>query len=465
MNILKYHNLNTIFIVNYNIISKSREKLIVVATMKKIKLNSQKNRENNNYIAIPGSKSYTNRALIIATLCDGISILKNPLYSNDTIYMIQALRQLGVDIERYPNKLIIKGCGSNFKVSNNKLFCGEAGTTSRFLTALSSLIKEDVYIDGKGIILERPIGDLINALRQLGVDVDYKDKTGSLPLKINGSNLSGNKIKIKGDVSSQYLTALLMISPLLQNSLEIEVIGEQVSKSYIDITLDIMKRFGIKVINDNYKYYKTQQRQQYKAQDYVIEGDWSSASYFLCMGALNANKQLTIKNLNTDSVQGDAVLVDIIRQTGVKVELSGNRIIIYGQKTLKSIKEINMSQMPDSAMSVAVLLSFADGISKITGLSTLKFKESNRLQAIQDVLGRLNIKSDIDDDSIVIYGGNHHVVKDEIETYKDHRIAMSATIASVRLNGIVIKNPDVVNKSFSNFWGLVEKMGIEINEV
>jgi 3-phosphoshikimate 1-carboxyvinyltransferase len=338
--------------------------------MKKVNLIPLR-KELNAVVEILGSKSYTNRALIIASLAEGESVLQNPLYSDDTKYMMESLEKLGIRFEKYKDKIIVQGCGGKFNnIKDAKLFCGIAGTTSRFLTGLSALVGQEVLVSGEGKILERPIGDLVDGLRQIGVKINYLEKEGSLPLRVNGSNISGDEISIKGNVSSQFLTSLLMIAPLLKNGLKINIIGEQVSKSYIDITIDIMKKFGVEVINNNYKNYIVKAGQKYISQDYIIEGDWSSASYFCCIGALHKG-QIEIKNLNNNSVQGDCGFAKLIEKVGAKVIYKENSVIIKGGKLIKPLN-IDMEQMPDTAMSMAVLLSFANGISKITGLSTLK---------------------------------------------------------------------------------------------
>lgn len=413
------------------------------------------NKDLNSVVEIPGSKSYTNRALIIASLTNGKSILKNPLYSDDTKYMMESLEKLGVKFEKNDKDLTVYGTGGKFNTTDNmELFCGIAGTTSRFLTGLSVLFRNDVIINGEGKILERPIGELVDGLKQIGVEIEYLGKKGSLPLKVNGKNVNGNEISISGKISSQYFTALIMVAPLLENGLKIKVLDEQISKSYIDITCDIMKAFGINVINNDYKEYIIK-KTEYKATNYIVEGDWSSASYFMCIGALH-NGNIEIKNLNKNSVQGDRDFAELIEKVGVEVEYKNNSVIIRGNGKIKPIV-VDMESMPDTAISLAVLLSFANGESKITGLSTLKNKETDRLLALYNELKKLSIESEIGDDYIIIKGGKHKVLGD-IETYNDHRIAMSFAIAGTVIDGVNIKNPDVVSKSFPEFWDYLEKI-------
>lgn len=413
------------------------------------------NKINNVNIEILGSKSYTNRALIIASLAEGKTILHNPLYSDDTKYMMESLEKLGIKFEKKEKDLIVYGNGGKFELKDNvELFCGIAGTTSRFLTGLLALFDKDVIITGEGKILERPIGELVEGLKQIGVKIDYLGNIGSLPLKGNGKNINSNEISIDGSISSQYFSALMMIAPLLKNGLIINVLNKQISKSYIDITIDIMKSFGVEVINNNYDQYIIKQS-KYKAINYNIEGDWSSVSYFACIGALH-DGSIEISNVNNNSVQGDKNFVKLIEKAGGIVEYKENSIIV--KKGGITPIEVDMEQMPDTAMSLAVLLSFANGKSKITGLSTLKNKETDRLQALHQELKKISIESEIGDDYIIIHGGNNHKVVGSIETYNDHRIAMSMAIAGTVIGDLEILKPEVVNKSFPEFWECLKKL-------
>lgn len=413
------------------------------------------NRINNIEIVMPGSKSYTNRALIIASLTNGKTILHNPLYSDDTKYMIESLEKLGIKFEKNKNNLIVYGNGGKFNFKDNvELFCGNAGTTSRFLTGLIALTDKNIIINGEGEILNRPIGELVNGLKQIGVDIEYLKKNGSLPIKGNGKNINGNEIFIDGSVSSQYFTALMMVAPLMRNGLIINVLNKQISKSYIDITIDIMKTFGVNVINNDYKQYIIKPS-KYNAIEYNIEGDWSSASYFICIGALH-NGSIKISNVNNNSVQGDRNFTNIIEKIGGIIKYENNAIIVK-KGTLKPI-EVNMEQMPDTAMSLAVLLSFVNGKSKIIGLSTLKNKETDRLFALYNEFKKNSIKTEIGDDFITIYGSDNHKITGNVETYNDHRVAMSFAIAGTLTGNLEILNHNVVNKSFPEFWENLRKL-------
>lgn len=417
---------------------------------------------------IPGSKSYTNRALVMAALANGQSTLINPLKSDDTKFMIESLRNLGIEINEYDDKFVVRGTGGKFEIKSNKLFSGIAGTTSRFLSALSCIIGNEVEIHGEGKLLERPIGQLVDGIKQLGVEVRYLGKVGSIPLRINGTKISNYEISMKGDVSSQYFTALLLIAPLLEKGLTINVEGEQVSKSYIDMTINGMKEFGVLVENDNYKKYSVRPNQEYKSREYRVEGDWSSASYFCALGALHKG-QVEIENINNNSTQGDKEFPMLLEKMGARVEYNQNSIKISGGNNLVGI-QCDMEQMPDTAMTLAVVAVFADGITHIKGLSTLKVKETDRLEAMKNEFAKCGIKSEITSDSIKIYGNpdlfekqiSERIVK--IETYHDHRIAMAFGILGTVVSGIEILNPSVVNKSFPKFWEYLDIIKNEQNE-
>jgi len=430
--------------------------------MSKIQL-TPLNEELNAIVEIPGSKSYTNRALLIASLANGQSILKNPLYSDDTNYMLQSLEKLGVKFEKSEKQIIVNGCGGKFNIQNNELFCGLAGTTSRFLTGLAAILGQEIIVTGEGKLLERPIGELVNALRQIGVEIEYLGKENSIPIKVNGQNINGNEITIRGDVTSQYISSLLIISPFIKNGLTINISTDLVvESSYIDMTIDIMEKFGVEVTHKNHKQYIIKPSQEYKPQAYTIEGDWSSASYFCCIGALNLG-QIQIKNLNNNSVQGDRFFPKLMEKVGAKVIYNEDGVTIKSNGIIKAIN-IDMDLMPDTATSMAVLLSFAKGVSKITGIGMLKIKETNRLLAAKNELYKIGISSIIGDDYIIVHGGEHKA-SEEIETYNDHRIAMSWAIAGTKIHNVIIKNPEVVKKSFSNFWEILRNIGIEINEI
>ncbi len=428
-----------------------------------LSLSNQKYHQN--FIEIPGSKSYTNRAILIAAISNGKTIIKKLLRSDDTDYMIECLKNLGVEIIDHKNHLIVYGNNGKFKsIINNRLFCGLAGTTSRFLTALTLLINQDIEITGQDKILKRPIGDLAIALEKIGATTEYLGINGSLPLKIYGNKKIKNVVEISGKVSSQFISALLMIAPRLAQGLEINVIGDQVSKSYIDITINIMNHFGVYVKNDNYKKYVIKCQEYQAISEYNIEGDWSSASYFLALAGL-INKEIKVNNIRQDSVQGDAQIIKILDLFGIKVDFD-KTIATINQNNINNLEiTVDMFQMPDTAMTIMVLSAILGKEITIKGLSTLKDKECDRIEIPKQELAKFGIKCQTTKDSIIIYGqtfNDDSIVY--IDTFEDHRIAMAFSILVVKKQ-IYINNAHVVNKSFPNFWHELKKMGINIEKI
>jgi len=355
--------------------------------MNKILLHPPKRKIQNRIVPIEGSKSYTNRALIIASLAKGKSILLSPSISNDSKVLIQALITLGVSIKnKVDGSIEIMGNEGKFVAQNISLNVGQAGTAMRFLTALSALVPGIVCLDGSSRMRQRPIGELTAALTQLGVRITFSSSDGFPPLTVNGGIIKKNMVTMSGKVSSQFITALLLVGPCISGGLTIEICDEQISKSYIDMTIDSMKQFGVTVINDNYKRYIVPDSSEYRAQQYTVEGDASGASYLFGIAAVSGSS-VTVSNINPLSSQGDIHFVDILEKMGCNVvrDTKKNTISVTGPSRLRSVV-INMESMPDTAQTLAVVASFAKGTTIITGLSTLKVKETDRLEAIKNEL-------------------------------------------------------------------------------
>ncbi len=398
-------------------------------------------------VTVPGSKSYTNRALLIAALASGVSRLEKPLVSDDTKFMIQALNGFGIQVEEEPNAFIVSGKAGKLIVPTKDIFVGNAGTTMRFLTTFSALVKGKVRLDGDERMRERPLADLLECLGQMGVKAIPTYHNGCPPIDIESEGVPGGTVKLAGDKSSQYLTSLLLSAPYFQNDTNILIQGDLTSKSYADITLDIMQTFGVTVENDSYQKFCVQQGQTYKAQTYQIEGDWSSASYFLAAAAVTGG-DITLSGVNPNSVQGDAQFPDVLEKMGCEVKKSANSLQLKGNP-LRGIT-INMNNMPDAVQTLAVIALFAKGETVIEGVGNLRIKETNRIEALTNELGRLGAEVEAGEDFIIVrpreYGGT------EIETYNDHRMAMSFAVAGLIIPGVKIKNPKCVEKSFPDFF-------------
>ena len=378
-------------------------------------------------VLIPPSKSYTNRALIIASLTEGKVKIINPLISDDTRAMIDCLKELGIEIQEEEDLVRVIGSVKDIKDKEYKLNTKLSGTTIRFLLALCCVVPGKKIIQGEESLNKRPIGELAGALKDLGAKIEYLNKPGYPPLKIDSNKLTSTYTRLHGDISSQFFSALLMIAPFI-GGLEIDVIGNQISKPYIDMTIDLMNYFGVKVINENYKKYLIEGKQNYSKKDYIVEGDYSSAGYFLAIATLK-NSQLRLKNLSKDSKQADKNFLKILESIGSEIKFEGNDLVISGH----GVKPVNidMENCPDQVQTMAVLLAFAKGKSIITGVRSLRIKETERVLALQNELSKMGIKTKSTIDTLTIYGGNPKAA--EINTYNDHRMAMAFAVAATEL--------------------------------
>ncbi len=404
-------------------------------------------------IRMPGSKSYTNRALIMAALTKGPVYLENPLYCDDTEAMIGCLQILGLKIEKNPDQIIVHSDISCIEDKTHQLFAHDSGTTVRFILALLCIVPGVKTIEGSKRLNERPIKDLVDSLRELGARIEYCNEEGKLPLKISSSALSGHLVHLKSDISSQFCSALLLISPYISKGLTIHFISPLISKPYINMTLHCMKDSGIKVISHEDKSYFIPANQCYQKKQYIIEGDFSSAGYFFAIAVLTKSIVI-LENLNPSSAQADRKFLDILAKMGNVINFEENRVCIQGNQVLPI--NIDMEDCPDQVMTMAVLAAFAKGITKISGVRSLRLKETERVLALKNELKKMRIHTEDTHDTLTIHGGFPYAA--EINTYNDHRIAMSFAVAGTYLPGIAIHHPEVVNKTFPTFWKCLEEL-------
>ena len=407
-------------------------------------------------IAIPGSKSYTNRALLMAAMSKRTVLIANPLISDDTEAMMRCLETLGVVCTKNEKSITVSGDLDNIPEREYDLDANLSGTTIRFMLALSAVIPGTKILRGKEGLQKRPISDLVAGLCQLGARIEYLENEGFPPLCVSSSSLSPGSVRMNGGVSSQYFSALLMIAPRV-GSLKIEVIGEQISKPYIDMTIDTMKQFGVIVQNNSYRSYVVADRQHYATSRYAVEGDVSSASYFFAIAALT-NSRITLTNLNQNSVQGDMKFLKIVEDMGNDVLWKADEVTIQG-RGIRAV-EVNMEDCPDQAQTLAVLAAFARGVTKISGIRSLRVKETERVKAMQKELAKMGIKTEATQDSLTIYGGAPKAAA--IDTHGDHRMAMSFAVAGTKLSGMQIHDPTVVNKTFPQFWEKLQSIGAKV---
>ena len=411
-------------------------------------------------VALPGSKSISNRVLLLSALAKGTTTLKGLLDADDTQVMRAALKTLGVNIDETDGDCVVQGCSGRLPNQQADLFMGNAGTAIRPLTAALAILGGDYRLHGVPRMHERPIGDLVDGLRMVGAQVAYEQQEGYPPLRITQGQIRTNElIKVRGDVSSQFLTALLMSLPLVaKNEICIEVIGELISKPYIDITLKLMKRFGVDVRNDNWHkfYIPANHGQPYSSPGTLyVEGDASSASYFLAAGAISQGP-VRVTGVGRNSIQGDVAFADALNQMGANVMAGDDWIEVRGVDTssgkLQGI-ELNCLAIPDAAMTLAVAALFAEGPTKLTGIASWKVKETDRIAAMAKELRKVGAIVDAGDDYIQITPPKKWQSPAQgIDTYDDHRMAMCFSLAALGPLRIRINDPACVAKTFPEYF-------------
>jgi 3-phosphoshikimate 1-carboxyvinyltransferase len=415
-------------------------------------------------IVLPGSKSISNRALLLAALSSGTTTLTNLLDADDTQVMRNALRQLGLTVTDQANKVcVVEGCGGKFPVRNADLFMGNAGTAIRPLTAALAMQGGDYRLSGVARMHERPIRDLVDGLRQVGAKIEYELQEGYPPIKILAADIQiKDVVKVRGDVSSQFLTALLMALPLVANeSVRIEVIGELISRPYIDITLKLMARFGVNVACPDAHSFVIPAKISgavYKSPGQLsVEGDASSASYFLALGAIGGGP-VRVLGVGNDSIQGDVAFADALALMGANITAGEDWIEVAGVKNtngkLNGIT-IDCTEIPDAAMTLAVAALFAEGPTRLNNIASWRVKETDRIAAMATELRKVGATVEEGADYIVINAPAHCAWKspgEGIDTYDDHRMAMCFSLATFGPNALKVNDPDCVAKTFPTYF-------------
>lgn len=425
-------------------------------------------------IQIPGSKSITNRALVMAALSEGTTILKNAAVCDDSRYMINALKKLGVKIHQKGENIKISGIYKNNKLNFPKqkkqisIYTGNAGTTTRFITALASLTGNKVTIDGDERMRLRPIKDLTDALNKLGAKITTTNS--HLPICIHEQSLEGGKISLPGNISSQYLTAILLTAQAASQKATINIEQKLCSRPYIEMTLKVLKSFKINIKNKNFRQFVVEPMKHTKpthsTKTYKVESDASSASYMGAYAALHPNKTTLLKNIHKNSIQGDIKFLKYLKEMGCEITEQKNGTLIKGTRELKSLGIIDMNETPDIVMTFAVLTLFTRGKTKITNIENLRIKETNRITALKNELKKLGAKVKTGKDWIEIENLSRQQKinlmgskkKITIETYNDHRMTMSFAILTDIFPQITIINPSCVSKSYTTFWQDLKKI-------
>lgn len=410
---------------------------------------------------LPGSKSITNRALTLAAMADGVSTLERALFSDDTDRMAAALTRLGIPVhaEHESARLIVQGCAGRIPAAEADLDVGNAGTAARFLTALAALGEGHYRLDGSARMRERPIEPLLAALRALGSDARSEAGTGCPPVSVRGRGLDGGLTTITADSSSQYLSGLLMAAPYARADVTIAVDGELASEPYVTMTVRMMQAWGLTVNGGDASNYHVPAPQRVSGRVYAIEPDASAASYFLAAAAVTGGT-VHIRGLGSSSLQGDVRFIRVLERAGCSVSVTADRMSLTGPRQLGGVTE-DMNDISDTVITLAAVAPFMSTPTRITNVAHIRHKECDRIAALVTELERLGVRAAEHADGVTIYPGRPHA--GAVETYDDHRMAMSFAVTGLRTPGLTIRNPACVSKTFPGFFEELER--IQLAEV
>lgn len=431
-----------------------------------VELKVEKASEIEGVVKSPPSKSYTHRALLLACLAHGQSRLRDPLYSADTMATLKACQALGCDIELEDEGCTVQGTAGELKTPENVLNLENSGTTLRFLTTMTSLAPGCSVLTGDNSLRTRPMQDLLDSLQKLGVAA-YSTRSNGLPPVVVKSGFTGGKSDIKGSVSSQYISSILLSAPYAQNPVDLQVVGAFKSRPYVEMTLDIMEKFGVQCRQEPGNKFHLDQ-QTYQARDYTIEGDYSSASYLMSAAAILGG-EVTVLNLFKDSQQGDKLILDILEKMGASIKAREDQVTVKGDspesKTTGKITspltsiDVNLENSPDLLPTVAALAAVAQGTSHIVGVEHARYKETDRVHTMALELSKLGVNVTEERDSLTITGGAHGGV---VESHTDHRLVMSLTLVGLLTGGVRIDGAEAYQVSFPNFPQVMEDLGCPI---
>ena len=412
-------------------------------------------------VRVPGSKSLTNRALLIAALANGTTRLTNTLFSDDSRYFANALRTLGFEIQLNDTKqeMTVTGLGGKIPASKAEIFIGNSGTSIRFLSAFLTLGSGEYVLDGEPRMRERPMGDLVDALKQLGANLSTENNCP--PVQIDASGLSGGRTTIAGNISSQFLSALLMVAPYAQSDIEISLSTELNSKPYVDMTIAIMKEFGVEIEREGYERFFIHPSRYTPLSTYAIESDASAASYFFAAPAI-CGGTVRVENISRNSVQGDIAFLDVLSQMGCDVVEGDTYIDVTGASSLQGV-DVDMRDIPDTAQTLAAIAPFADSPTRIRGIASARVKETDRISATCTELKRLGVQVEEHEDGMTIYPCKMFKPS-SVQTYNDHRMAMSFALIGLRFDGVTIENPSCVSKTFPNYFDVLESLRTPLHE-
>jgi len=406
------------------------------------------------HLGAPPSKSVTQRALILSALASGTSSLLDPLDSGDTRTLAEALKDLGIPVRYGQNRWEVDGQGGRIPSQGARLDAGEAGTAARFLTAIASLGQGRFVVDGSERMRHRPILPLVEALEELGVQARCLGKGGCPPVEVIARGLPGGSARVQGEKSSQYLSALMLVAPAAASPVRLEARGKVASAPYLSLTLEVMEAFGVAPREEAPFVFDFASPTVPAGRGYRIEGDYSSAGYFFAAAAVTGGRA-RVENLKPDSVQADRGLLKVLAAMGCRVEGAKDGWAVTGGDLVGF--DLDLSEMPDAAQTLAVVALFARGTSRLRGIGTLRLKETDRVAALAREIRKLGADVGEGPDSLEIRPGALRGAG--IETYRDHRMAMSFAVAGLRLPGVRILDPDCVVKSFPSFWDEFGRLG------
>ncbi|MEH2396145.1 3-phosphoshikimate 1-carboxyvinyltransferase [Nostoc sp.] len=401
-------------------------------------------------VEIPGSKSLTNRALLVAALAQGDSILENALFSEDSKYFAKCLEQLGIPITLNPHQAQIQvaGRGGDIPAKQADLFVGLAGTAARFISALVALGNGEYRLDGVPRMRERPMGDMLTVLQTGGATVKFEGNSGFMPYTVYSRQFAGGNFQLKANQTSQQLSALLMIAPYAQQDTSIEVEGTLVSQSYVKMTCRLMADFGVEVIQISDNQFQIKAGQRYQARHYTVEPDASNASYFFAAAAVTGGR-VRVKHLTKQSCQGDILWLNVLEQMGCQIKDSDDYTEVTGPKQLQGI-DIDMNDISDLVQTLGAIAPFASSPVTIRNVEHIRYKETDRIRAVVTELRRLGVEVEEFADRLKIEPGP--ITPAAIETYHDHRMAMAFAVTGLKVPGIVIKDPGCTAKTFPDYF-------------
>lgn len=406
-------------------------------------------------VAVPGSKSVTNRALLVAALADGVSTIKNPLFSDDPYYLLESLARLGFDVraDQEAGEVRIVGRAGGIPRGGVGVFVGNAGTVARFLPPALALGPGPYTVDGVPRMRDRPIKDLVDAMRGLGAGVDYADEDGRFPVVVRGGGLPGGRTVVRGGGSSQFVSGLLMAAPLADRAVELDVEGRE-SWPYVGITLDVMRRFGVEVEASGGFAHLTVGRGPYRAGGFEVEPDASAASYFLALAAVTGGR-VRVPGLGSGSSQGDLRFAGVLERMGCAVDLGKDHVEVRGPERLRGV-EVDMGAFSDTMMTLVAIAPFASSPTTITNVGHTRHQETDRLSAVATELARLGVGVEEWEDGLRISPGPLRPAV--VETYGDHRMAMSFAVAGLAAPGptVTIADPGCVTKTFPGYFRALE---------